>query len=100
MARMPGLSGGLPLVYVVYSRKKYVGDSVRPPARLSCSAPIRNREKGTYFGTRGGEQDALAGAGRFSHRNPTRDPRPRPSSISTDPLSWGSLCAHSCLSQE
>ena len=30
MARMPGLSGGLPLVYIVYSRKKYVAYASDP----------------------------------------------------------------------
>jgi len=35
MARMLGLSGGLPLVYIVYSRKNFYGASFRRPAPLS-----------------------------------------------------------------
>jgi hypothetical protein len=67
-------------------------------AFLRC-AYSRGREKGTYYGTRDGEQDALAWANRLSRRNPTGAPRPRPYSISTDPLCWGPVCALS-LNQE
>ena len=93
------MSGGLPLVYIVYSGKKYVGASARPRARLSWSAPIRSREKGYLYETRLAQdrrgQDALAWQGGSAAETPRGASRPRPYCISTDPLSWGPVCAHS-----
>jgi len=74
MARMLGLSGGLPLVYIVYSRKKFLWRLFQTPGPTFLSAPIRSREKGTYYGTRDGEQDALAGQGGSAGETPRGSP--------------------------
>ena len=99
MAQMPGLSGGLPLVYIVYSRKKYVAYASAPRPTVLFVSLSRSREKEYLYEMRLAQdrrgQDALAWQGGSAAETPRGASRPRPYCISTDPLSWGPVCAHS-----
>jgi hypothetical protein len=51
-------------------QKKFLWRLFQTPGPTFLSAPIRSREKGTYYGTRDGEQDALAGQGGSAGETP------------------------------
>ena len=91
MARMLGLSG-LPLVYIVYSRKKICWRFPLDPGPTLLSASIRAGEKGTFYGTRlrvGDGSNALAWQGGSAGKDSAGRPRRWPVvEVVVTPYSW------------
>jgi hypothetical protein len=82
------------LVYVVYSRKK-CGDSPRPwPDFPGVRLLVAGERVPTM--ERGGDRETRWLSKAAQPQKPHGGtPGPRPYSISTDPLFWGPVCAHS-----